>query len=417
MELPYPILIPAIFISQSFAFATWLYYIIHVARTLKNSSISVSFDNMNEALYKVSIILPIRCEEEEDIRRCIESLIDQRYGNYEIIAVYDSDAEDRDISVRVILDYYTRYPEKIVIVRANPRPDGWTGKNWACYQGYLKSTGNIILFTDSDTIHSPSSVCLAISLLIEHQLDALTARPSIICKGIWSSIIFPIVWFFHLAKYSPSRLNTYGKSGFAFGGFLLIRRRAYETIGTHSAVKNYIIEDIAIGELLKNKNLNIKMFFGIPQQQIYQIVKGNFPTWWNALKRTTNVIPFFDQGRSPNRFLIAMVVLAILLQPIIALAISPFFPNIFDYGLQMKNVWKVIVTLIMLGTNASIIVAYVLQSKICVVEKPLCALAAPLAVIIISAAFLSSLTNINKTNTLYWRGRPYRINEGEYILK
>jgi chlorobactene glucosyltransferase len=417
MELTYSILIPTIIISQSFAFVIWLYCIKYIARTLKKSATSVSLNNIKDPLYKVSIILPIRCEEEEDVRKCMESLVDQRYGNYEIIAVYDSDVHDQDRSVHIILDYHARYPEKIIVVRVGSRPKRWTGKNWACYQGYLKSTGSIILFTDSDTIHSPSSMYFAVSLLIEHQLDALTARPHIICKGIWSNIIFPIVWSFHLAKYSPSRLSTSSKTGFSFGSFLLIKRSVYEAVGTHGAVKNYIIEDIAIGEILKNKKFNIKMFLDGQQQQVYQIVKGNLHTWWNALKRTTNVIPFFDHSRSSNRFLMTLIVLVVLLQPFITLAVSPFFLTIFDYNPQSENVWKVIATVIMLSTNASIIVAHVMQSKICVVEKSLYALAAPLAAIIISAAFLTSIFNVSKTNAVNWRGRSYRIDEGEYILK
>ena len=33
------------------------------------------------------------------------------------------------------------------------KPDKWTGKTWASEQGYLHSSGNILLFTDADTCY------------------------------------------------------------------------------------------------------------------------------------------------------------------------------------------------------------------------------------------------------------------------
>ncbi|MDX1596302.1 MAG: glycosyltransferase family A protein, partial [Nitrosopumilaceae archaeon] len=98
---------------------------------------------------KVSIILPAR-NEECYIDRCLESLIDQDYDNYEIIAINDS-SEDK---TKEIMKLYAQKTSKIVFVDAKPKPDGWMGKNWACMEGYKQASGSILLFTDSDTFHS-----------------------------------------------------------------------------------------------------------------------------------------------------------------------------------------------------------------------------------------------------------------------
>ena len=61
----------------------------------------------------------------------------------------------------------------------------------ACYQGYLKSTGEIFLFTDADTIYSSSSssssssaISLAMDYLSKQKRDALTVRAKIRCESI-----------------------------------------------------------------------------------------------------------------------------------------------------------------------------------------------------------------------------------------
>ena len=80
----------------------------------------------------------------------------------------------------------------------------------ACYQGYLKSTGEIFLFTDADTIYSSSSsaISLAVDYLSKQKRDALTVRPKIRCESIWTKITFPLLWSFSYIMYSALRVNN-----------------------------------------------------------------------------------------------------------------------------------------------------------------------------------------------------------------
>jgi chlorobactene glucosyltransferase len=76
------------------------------------------------------------------------------------------------------------------------------GKNSACYQGYLNSTGEILLFTDADTLHLRSTMFLAVTYLIKQNLDALTAIPRILSEDdIWIKTILPLLWTLSYAKY------------------------------------------------------------------------------------------------------------------------------------------------------------------------------------------------------------------------
>jgi len=95
------------------------------------------FENTNETTPKVSIILPAR-NEEKYLAKCLDSLIDQDYKNYEIIVIDDS-SED---STGKIIANYAKKNSKIIHVSAKSKPDGWMGKNWACMEGYKQATGN-----------------------------------------------------------------------------------------------------------------------------------------------------------------------------------------------------------------------------------------------------------------------------------
>jgi len=100
----------------------------------------------------VSIIIPSR-NEKNYVHECLNSLLKQTYQNFEIIVVDDGSSDRTD----KIFHYFGKKDSRIKIVSIDEKtnkPAGWTGKTWACYQGYINSAGNILLFTDADTTHS-----------------------------------------------------------------------------------------------------------------------------------------------------------------------------------------------------------------------------------------------------------------------
>ena len=100
------------------------------------------------------------------------SLLEQDYPTFEIIAVNDLSS---DMTGQIMREYRAKDP-RISVINILRKPDDWVGKNWACYQGYLKSSGEVLIFTDADTVYSRQTVSLAVGQLIEQNLDALTAN-------------------------------------------------------------------------------------------------------------------------------------------------------------------------------------------------------------------------------------------------
>jgi chlorobactene glucosyltransferase len=121
----------------------------------------------------------------------------------------------------------------------------------------------VLLFTDTDTIHALDTISLALRHMLDDKLDALTARPPITSDNTWTKIVLPLVWMvFHIAYSALKVNNPKSKTGFAFGGFYLITREAYESLGTHQSVKGEITEDLAIGEKIKLGKYRLRMFLG-----------------------------------------------------------------------------------------------------------------------------------------------------------
>jgi hypothetical protein len=56
--------------------------------------------------------------------------------------------------------------------------------------------------------------------------------------------------------------NPNSKTGIVFGGFYLVTRDTCESLGTRQSVKNEIVEDLAIGEMLKLGKYWLRKFLG-----------------------------------------------------------------------------------------------------------------------------------------------------------
>ena len=67
----------------------WIYLIKSMIESFTKTPYLDKFENTNNSTPKVSIILPAR-NEEKYLAKCLDSLIDQDYENYEIVVIDDS---------------------------------------------------------------------------------------------------------------------------------------------------------------------------------------------------------------------------------------------------------------------------------------------------------------------------------------
>ena len=200
--------------------ATWIFLIKSMFRTFQETPFLDKFKKKEHEKPKVSIILPAR-NEEKFIGSCLDSLVNQDYTDYEIIAINDSS----DDSTGTIIKKYAKKFPKLIYVDAKPKPEGWVGKNWACMEGYKKATGDLLLFTDSDTKHATSVISLAVSHLLSLELDALTVIPKMLCLDSITKITLPIISVFLHTRFSALRVNDTSKNtGYFFGSFFIIKR-------------------------------------------------------------------------------------------------------------------------------------------------------------------------------------------------
>jgi cellulose synthase/poly-beta-1,6-N-acetylglucosamine synthase-like glycosyltransferase len=379
----------------------WVYFLGFMIKSFRLAPRLETFEPRSQKSPKVSVILPAR-NEEEYVSRCLDSLLAQGYQDFEIIAVNDSST---DRTGRIIQQYSAK-DSRVIYVDAPPKPEGWAGKNWACYQGYLRSLGEILMFTDADTVHAPQTMSLAVQHLLSQSLDALTAVPRLICNDFWTKITLPSLATFLHTRFSPLRVNDPKvKTGYFFGSFFIITRATYEAVGTHEGVRAELVEDGALGGKVKSSNFRLKMVRG--ERHVDAIWARDLGGLWHGLRRL--MVPLYNQDKQ-GAALMTAAVFFILLVPFVTI------PYTFVLSSLAGNLSSQALMAIQVAVIALILAATAVQCAKGVFENPLYALGAPLSGAIVSFGFLSAVVDGARRRGVTWRGRDYTVSETQHPI-
>ena len=193
----------------------------------------------------VSVIIPAR-NEAATIETVVHSVLGSAYRPLELLVVDDRSTD----TTAMILRRLAAEDGRIRVVDGAPLPDGWYGKPWACQQGYREARGDLLLFTDADTTHHPELLGRAVAALQSERAGLLTVAPHQRCVTFWERLVMPQIWLLLGLRYHPKRVNRARRERdvIANGQFILVPREAYESAGTHAAVRHEIAEDLALAQ-------------------------------------------------------------------------------------------------------------------------------------------------------------------------
>ncbi|HEV2450280.1 MAG TPA: glycosyltransferase family 2 protein [Thermoplasmata archaeon] len=201
---------------------------------------------------RVSAIIAAR-NEEEDLGPCLDSLLAQDYPNLEVIVV-DGGSNDRTVAVA------RARGDRVRVIPEPPLPPGWVGKNWACSLGATAATGELLLFTDADMRYHSRVLSATLGWAEREGADMVTLAPRVEAVGFWERVVLPFYTQMVLTYFRAPRMNRPGsRAALANGQYWLVRRSVYEAIGGHSAVRGYVLEDIALARLLRDRGATMRI--------------------------------------------------------------------------------------------------------------------------------------------------------------
>ncbi len=141
------------------------------------------------------------------------------------------------------------------VVEIDDCPEGWAGKVNAVRVGVEHSAFNpeMLLFTDADCVLHPSCLRAASALAEDRSLDLLSFISEYPPEAWFEYLVQPITGFELLRQYPLLRANRFDdrQRPFANGQFMLFRADFYRQIGGHAAVRDELLEDLALARAVK----------------------------------------------------------------------------------------------------------------------------------------------------------------------
>jgi chlorobactene glucosyltransferase len=223
------------------------------------------------------VLIPAR-NEERNIRRCVEAVLAQDYPNFEVLVLDDRSTD----STPGILAELSKDEPRLVILFGAELPAGWAGKPHALYQAANSATGEWLCCLDADTFLAPNALSATLAAAERTGADMYTIMTTQVMGTFWEKAVLPLVMTALSVGFSPRKVNDPRKpDAIANGQFILIKRRVYDAIGGHAAIKNQIVEDKAISERVKWNGYRLVMADGsaMAQTRMYTSLAGLWEGW------------------------------------------------------------------------------------------------------------------------------------------
>jgi glycosyltransferase involved in cell wall biosynthesis len=380
----------------------------------------------------VSIIVPAR-NEEESIEQALNTLLALDYDNYEVIAVNDRSTDRTgEIMERVAgnlrsgklqsqnprpstssgqafsqktgaVEHSAENPHfsqttremghpgrcTLRVLHHRKLPAGWLGKTHAMWTATKLAAGEWLLFTDADVMFKPESLRRALAYAEAEQADHVVLFPQIIMKrpGEYMMIAFfqTMFMFGHRPwKVADPKANDH----MGVGAFNLVRRSAYEAVGTYERLRMEVVDDMKLGKVIKNAGFAQRNVFGSDLISI-RWANGAMGVVDNLTKNFFAILSFQWWRTLLSAFALAFINL------------GPFL------GVWLAHGWARVPYAVALGSMFLIYMGMSWRSGV----PPYYFLLHPVSTVLFVYTLLRSMTLTLWNGGIVWRGTKYPLEE------
>lgn len=231
----------------------------------------------------VCVVVPAH-NESKVIESLVLSLRNQDYPRLHFVFALDRCTDD----TRAVIEKHAAGDARFHIHEITECPGDWAGKVHALWTGVNASeharNADILLFADADTTLSSPCVHATVALMQERQLGLLSLLSTLSHRAWYEIIVQPAASFELIHQYPMVQANRDNpRRPFANGQFLMMTSDAYRQIGGHEAVRDELLEDLAIARLAAQKKVRTGVFLadGVMHCRMYP----DWPSFRRGWKR------------------------------------------------------------------------------------------------------------------------------------
>ena len=341
---------------------------------------------------RISIVVPAR-NEAEHIEAALVSLLQLDYPDFEVIAV-DDRSEDATGTIldRLAVQWREKKPalhHRLKVLHVKELPSGWLGKTHAMWQAGKLATGDWLLFTDADVIFRADALRRAVVYAEQERADHVVLFPTMVMESAGERVMMAFFQSQFVFAHRPWKVaDPKSRDSIGVGAFNLVRRNVYEQIGTYQRLRMAVLDDMKLGEVVKQAGYRQRCVFG----------RGLLKLRWvfGAMGMVRNLTKNFF---AILHFNTAFAVLSVC--GILVVNLGPFV------GVWMAQGWARAGFIAALVTMVAIYVGMSRRSDI----SPFYVLLHPIGTLLFSYAGVRSVVLTLARGGVIWRGTWYSLAE------
>jgi glycosyltransferase involved in cell wall biosynthesis len=215
---------------------------------------------------RVSVIVPTR-NEAEHIEAALLSLLQLDYPDYEVVAVDDRSDDATGTIIDRLSAQWQEHGEashhRLKVLHVNQLPPGWLGKVHAMWQAAQQATGEWLLFTDADVVFRADALRRAVAYAEREQADHVVLFPTMVMHSMGERMMMAFFQSQFVFAHRPWKVaDPKSRDSIGVGAFNLLRRSVYEKIGTYATLRMAVLDDMMLGERVKQNGFRQRCVFG-----------------------------------------------------------------------------------------------------------------------------------------------------------
>ena len=243
----------------------------------------------------VSVLIPAR-NEEASISGALQSILQSSHPEFEII-VMDDASEDR--TAEVVLGFASADP-RVRLVPSAGLPQGWNGKQHACWGLANHARYGLLLFLDADVRLSTDALTRIVAEYCERQSPLISGFPRQE-TGTWSEqLLIPLMHYVLLGFLPIDQMRSSTQPGFAAGcgQLFLAHRDRYFEVGGHSAIAASRHDGIQLPKAFRKHGMKTDIFDATDlatcrmYQSLPQVIRGLLKNASEGIANPRLILPF-----------------------------------------------------------------------------------------------------------------------------
>lgn len=205
----------------------------------------------------ISVLIPAR-NEAAGIATTLEYLLKSDHTDFEIVILDDHSEDDTAEIVKAFADRDRR----VRLLKSKPLPEGWNGKQHACWQLAQLAKHRWLLFLDADVHVAPDAISRIMAQMLERPVSLLSGFPRQVTGTPSEQLLIPMMHIVLLGYLPIERMRASNDASFSAGcgQLFFANREDYFQCGGHAKIFGSRHDGIKLPKLFRTANLSTDLF-------------------------------------------------------------------------------------------------------------------------------------------------------------